>query len=93
MNLNNQAFKSKMKKAHKAITELLNKGCAVITLTINDNGILIYILPPTKQKLTGQALTVIDHITNRYYVYQTRLHDCTVRWYSSPPPLEQKQYL
>lgn len=86
MNSYNTAFMDKCQKSGKALTHLNKIGCAILGMTVGDNGSQIEIPPPMKNQLTGVLTVIKGGLNGRKYEMRTRVHDCTVRWVTTDQP-------
>ena len=88
MNKYNKAMQLRVNNVSKALAQLESIGCAIYSLSIDDKGSFIGILPPpnktARRKLGGQQVSVRGDIHGRCYHWQARIHGCNVRWQSTP---------
>jgi hypothetical protein len=82
MNSHTKAFYQRVQTASKALAHLDKIGCAITSLSINDQGSIINILPPSPKKLKGVQTTISGNATGRHHHIQARIHGCTVCWQS-----------
>ncbi|GAB5378999.1 MAG: hypothetical protein Alis3KO_00660 [Aliiglaciecola sp.] len=88
MNRYNTAIMAKCEKLAKALNQLNQYDCAILSMAINENvGASIKILPPRNQKLKGVQTSIKGDLNGRQYLMQARLHGCTVTWEQEQQPL------
>lgn len=81
MNHHNALMQRKIGQAGHVLSALLTRHCSITAVQINEQGIVIDILPPPeKAYLTGDYTVVNGTAAGRYSQYQTRLHGATIRW-------------
>lgn len=79
-NRHTKQFYSRVVNTSKALQLLDKKGCAIISLSINDRGNTIDILPPPANALKGVQTTINNDINGRSYSMLARIHGCNVVW-------------